>query len=436
MEPFQHAIPDFSQVRWEQVRNENGDARLMWVENGEIKEAQTNLYRCNICGEINYYPAANPKYCVFCHKKATFEPFTPAEIQELWMPYGMEPLLQPLGDIGGQINAFLSDHLYLEDYAQLEVLTRWIIASYRQDEFQFAPYLLFIGPVESGKTRALELISLLSYRGILHANISPSALCREITKYHPTICIDQAEHIFNTSNERGAEMYSIFMSGYRYDQKYVVASQDSDNDLVIRNVFGFKAMASTRVFDEAMATRSIIFYMKEGKPKIRELKEESLERARHIRNKLLYWRLCQEPLAPPTDHKKVYGRLREIYAPLSQVRSLLGWNDNELVDYILIDKRKKEQEMSETFEASILRKIKDIWENPDLEDAPPRILVKYLTEDPKDRTKIGYKLKAMNIERKHSKEGQYIDLEDPATVKQLKYLFRHFHIVDDEEEEK
>jgi len=46
----------------------------------------------------------------------------------------------------------------------------------------------------------------------------------------------------------------------------------------------------------------------------------------------------------------------------------------------------------------------------------------------KERRYIGYKLKSMNIKRKHGREGHYIDLNDEETKKQLRYMFDHFHI--------
>jgi len=181
MGPFTDRIPeDFSTVKWEQIRDEQGMPQVMWVENGEIKTAQANLYQCSICGEVNYYPE-KPQHCLYCKKKASFKPFTPPEIKELWKPYGMEFLLHPIDDIAGEINKFLDSYLYLEDYRQLEVMTRWIIASYRQDQFQFAPYLQFIGPVESGKNAGA---------GIDSAPVLPWHPARS----HNTRCAVQGDH--------------------------------------------------------------------------------------------------------------------------------------------------------------------------------------------------------------------------------------------------
>ena len=263
MEDFKFHIPDFSITKFEQIRDQDNKSRIAWVNDGGIKNVQTNIFKCDRCDTVEYYDTTHPIFCSACNKKSTFIPFTPTEIEELWMPYGIEPYEPPLDDLPLKINEFIDNHLCLKSYSEVEVLTRWIIASYRQDDFNFAPYLQFIGPIESGKTRALEMIKLLAYRGLLHAFITPSALCRELTMYHPTICIDQAEQIFNMKNERGAEMYAIFMSGYKSDQKYMVATKESDNGLVARDVFGFKAISSTRIFDEALSSRSIIFKMDE-----------------------------------------------------------------------------------------------------------------------------------------------------------------------------
>ena len=426
-------LSDPNILKIEQIRDEAGKSKIAWVDHvsNEIKDhLETDLYTCDRCDTETYSPRGRPIFCDECGHKSTFTCFTPPEFEELWLPYGIEPFLNPLDDLPGEISSFIDDHLCLRNDYELEVLTRWNIASYRQDDFSHSPYLQFVGPIESGKTRALKIISLLSYRSILHAFVTPSALCREITLYHPTVCVDQAEQLFDRKNERGAEMYNIFMTGNEAGQKYMVASKESDNELVARDVFGFKAIASTRVFDEALSSRSIIFKMKEGEPKIKEIGEESITRAKHLRNKLLYWRLCQQEL-PAADHPEIIGRLKEIYTPLLKMREVTGWNNNALVDFIRKDEIEKEKEMADTFEAEILRKIKSQWESLRGEgsiDSPSRIVVKQLSEDPKERLIIGRKLKAMDIDRKHSREGNYIDLEDDKTTKQLKYLFGHFHI--------
>lgn len=431
------------QKQIEQIRLEDGTPKLAWVNDERvIQYDDPGIAKCMKCGAVDTYSLKELRLsvCKSCGRITKLKQISPPEIEEPWLPYPEpEPLPRDLSveNIGNEISDILSKTLVLRNPQEYEILTSWIIASYRQQDWKSAPYLQFIAPVSSGKTRALEIVSLLSYRGVLYATISPAALCREIEKYKITPFIDQAEYNFDTRAEPGRENYSIWTSGYRKGQKYTKAKQDNDEDVIRRDVFRFKALASTRVFDSAIASRSITFYMRESTPKIRDIDDNLLERIQKVRSKLIYLHLLPEfPFIPPRAIREIdkldNGRLIEIYSPLISVSVSLGWGSLDVIDFAEKDSVKKKKEMQQTTEGLIVRVIKEMIDagtdgKTNLDGEMTGISIRTLSEKTSIDTRvIGHRLRALDIERKHDRDGAFIDLTDEETQEQLQYLFRKY----------
>lgn len=409
----------------EQIRTSENEVKLVSVDDeGVIQYDTLGLWKCRKCGETFQSFVSPPVSCECCMKGKRFDAVSPPIVKELWRPYS-EPII--FGELDGlyeNIAGFIQDHVVLRDMQEVEIMALWIIASYKQGCFDTAPYLQFLGAIESGKTRALEVLSMLCYRAVNLISISPAALCRLIERYTPTVLLDQAEQKFNLKSERGCEMYDIFMSGYKKGQRYIVASKEDESSIVSRDVFGFKAVASTRVFDHAFASRSIQFKMKQGSPKVKEISKESRDEAQRLRSMLLYYRLRKEPL-PELDIPLI-GRRRELYLPLFVVGDKFNITPDDVKELLVEDKKKMDSEMSDTTEADILREIKIVFHGIDEQE---RIRVSDIAQRLEIPARsLGYRLKAMNIDRKHGHDGAYIDLTDGKTTDELNYLFSKYHV--------
>ena len=68
--------------------------------------------------------------------------------------------------------------------ALYDILTSWIIASWVPECWKVVPYIFFYGPINSGKTRGLEILTTLSYRGLLSSNITTASLYRASEAWH------------------------------------------------------------------------------------------------------------------------------------------------------------------------------------------------------------------------------------------------------------
>jgi len=409
----------------EQIRLSQNEAKLVGVDlEGVIEYCDLGRWRCWQCDGEFFSSVSPPVGCPKCSKGRRFDSLSPPIFDEPWRPYGKPVIYEDLDSLFGKICEFIQDHLVLRSDVEKMVLALWIIASYRQQDFFTAPYLQFLGAIESGKTRALTVLYMLAYRAVNHIAISPSALCRRISLFHPTVLLDQAEQKFDLKRERGCEMYDIFMSGYQKNQEYVVASKDDDVNTVSRDVFGFKAIASTRAFDEALASRSIVFKMKQGDPGVKDLTDDSFRRADEIRNMLLYFHLKPEPL--PLVDPVISGRRRELFLPLLRAGVPFDISEEDVSDYLMIDKGVIADELSNTLEADILREIKIIQDAIDVMDSV-RIGEIAMRLDKKPEI-IGHRLKNMNIPRGHGRDGAFIDFNDKKTVTELKYLYSKYHV--------
>ena len=119
-------------------------------------------------------------------------------------------------------------------------------------------YLAFIGPKDSGKTRALEVIAQLAYRGMLSPSCSSAGIFRLIEMFGPTLCLDEAE-IYG--NEQKTESIAVLNAGYKRGQ-LVIRYNNDKKQMEGFSVFGHKALASTDVFVRTLESRSIIINMR------------------------------------------------------------------------------------------------------------------------------------------------------------------------------
>lgn len=258
------------------------------------------------------------------------------------------------------IKYYLKEHLFLSEPALYDILTSWIIATYTPEVWKSVPYLFFYGPIGSGKTRGLEVMMYLCYRGLLSSNISPSALYRAIEAWNPTVLLDETEIL---SKESKAEIFGLLNSGYRKGQ-YAVRVKNSQNgcDLELFNVFGLKALAGTYSLKKATESRSIIINtIKAGKIKVRVTIDE--KRALEIRNMLLGYRFYQLADVDVSGVSDVFldigdsldfanGRMLELYTCIIAVA---GEDKDNIIDYLKKLSKNKDSEELATEEAEIIQ---------------------------------------------------------------------------------
>jgi hypothetical protein len=220
---------------------------------------------------------------VFKHDGITYQP-----LERCPWPLATQPTpYSSAHELWKDLHNFIHDHLFLPSKELYDVLTSWTLATWLRELWTVVPYIFFYGPIASGKTRGLETLRGISYRGILASNISPAALFRASEEWHPTLFLDETE-IYNKDTK--TEVVGLLNSGYRKGQ-YAIRVKQTQNgsELQAFDVFGFKALAGTQGLAQALESRSILVRMIKARRKVERVIDE--DRATELRNKLLGWRL-------------------------------------------------------------------------------------------------------------------------------------------------
>lgn len=279
-----------------------------------------------------------------------------------------------------EVQQFIYDHLFLPSAELYDVLTAWVLATWISELWPVVPYVFFYGPIASGKTRGLEVLHRLCYRGILSGNISAAALFRSCEQWHPTLFLDETE-IYG--KETKIEVVGLLNSGYRRGQYAIRVKQTRHgSELEVFDVFGFKALAGTKGLAQALESRVIMIRMLKARRPVRRLIDEA--EATVLRNKLLGWRLYTLATCEPFELFELFsegipsldfadGRLIELFTCLLAV-------SNEGHENILKHARKTFEIRQFEEKASIEAEIIEILSKNNLRDEKGIVLTKDLTE--------------------------------------------------------
>jgi len=167
-----------------------------------------------------------------------------------------------------RIADFLSDYLVFEDQGMPLALALWVSMTHIFESFDAFPYLVITSYTKrSGKTRAAEMLSLISHNSQNSAGITPAALFRIITPIDgtvpPTIYFDEAELL---SSESASTMRALLNVGYRKGQTIPRVSGES---VINYKTYCPKAFILIGDVYDTLKDRSIIVNMKRAEPRKR-----------------------------------------------------------------------------------------------------------------------------------------------------------------------
>lgn len=421
------------------IVDDDGESKLLnFNKDGSLRLIPTGMFKCLKCGaEVKFADREELEigYCTACERTSRFKEVTPFPLPGEIFVQNPRPILLELDfNVFADMMSFVKDYLVYGNEGEYPIYCLGIISTWKPHWFASTPYFQFIGPIESGKTLALEIIKLLSYRGLLGPAVTPAALPRLIEKYRTNLLLDQAEIKLNNKTEMGQLLQAIFLSGYRRGQYYVTADPNDPSNVIIKDIYGFKALASERLFSTALTSRSVIFNMKEATPKknlyeytkqeFKYLTKEAFERIQNIRAQLLWYHfMVKRP--NPVDNP-LTGRIGEIFHPMITVASSLGLDTEEIVGFAKEKKKEFLEEMSGTETATILAYIQRKEYGI---DEVKSVKLKEMATDLNLRTQyVGYALQNLSVKRKRSRDGMYIDMTEQKTLNHLSFLYKKFGI--------
>ncbi len=266
----------------------------------------------------------------------------------------------------GDIAAFIAAHLEFPDDRYCHLLAAWVVCTWIHERMDYAPRLIFYGPTRSGKSRALKVLRLLSYRGLELINPSGAALFRIIEHYRPTVLIDEYHSLVG---DRVFEIDLLFKGGYENGSKIPRAKREG-REVDFFEAFSFLAVATKKLPAEDLQNRAVLVSMLE-KSKGEVRRRLDLDTARQLRTRLLALRMRalegridldsaveraraeaegEVPYEKGLDHLDDRGM--DVASSLLVACSLFN-TGNEVLQLIALSQGKARTELLETFEAQV-----------------------------------------------------------------------------------
>lgn len=261
---------------FEQIINPNGEMQYVFLSEA-VPKRHVSISKNKIVGTEEYIPLKKIVWPI-CEDLETEDGFY---LDNIYKNFDKTKLWQ-------DIKLFILEHVDLPDDRLYTVMASWILCTWIWEDIPVVPYLFFYGAKNSGKTRGLEILKELCYRGILGSTISTAAVYRTIEKHHPTLLLDETD---SWTREKRQELIGILNSGYRKGMYAIrcATGKNTDNEVRYFDVFGFKALAGTEQLKDTLESRCIIFNMMTNRRSVNLFIDQ--EQASTLRTRLLFWRL-------------------------------------------------------------------------------------------------------------------------------------------------
>jgi len=314
------------------------------------------------------------------------------------------------------------DHLDERVYDLMTAAVAW--SYFYRDIKGSTPYILFLGPWRSGKTRALEVLESICYKAVRVVDPSEASLFRSIELLRPTLLIDESQIV--DENVR-----AVMASGYRYGSKVMrVLDPEADgfDGIKFYDTFAFVIYASREEPPSDIFSRSITIHCEKNiRPTLKRIDEA---RALELRTRWLAQRLCHFGMINITfeEFQSDDGRLQELFSPLMVMVQTFG--DNEAAKSIESYGRQVERGLrdyeSSTPEAELVEAVARIVEERE-GDAPEVVLTSEILERLNNREwtphRVGKRMTALGFKRYRSPDGRRGYLVDLSLLARLKMRF-------------
>lgn len=199
-----------------------------------------------------------------------------------FVPEAQEPEHRPRGaDLLNEIELILRRYAYLQHDWHYHAITLWIAGTYFMSAFEYVSRLILVSPQpRCGKSRVLELIESLSYRGFMTSSVSGAYLVRRLNnldEHRMTLMIDEADTVLSRRHDDNAALDNVLNSGFKSTGVYS-RCEEVKGKYVERDFCTYAAVAiasiRTKHFRKATLDRAVIIEMQ------RRLKTEKVERLR------------------------------------------------------------------------------------------------------------------------------------------------------------
>lgn len=244
-------------------------------------------------------------------------------LEDRWSHNAMMDFIEhgePPKHVFKRLKAVIRDHIEFQKDAHYGLIAAWIISTYFHRCFFAFPYLFFFGKKQTAKTRAMQLLKLLSFNAVKGATTSHAAFIDTVDNLRGAFLTDQAESL---SNPKYPESIGLHADSYTLDggKKRLVVMNNGSRNVIEFDAFGPKAYAATKDIDPDLRDRCILISMirankefpyPDGNQPIWGELRDSLYRLL-----LTKWKQALE-IYPETGHG-LTRRVRELWRPLETV---------------------------------------------------------------------------------------------------------------------
>ena len=234
---------------------------------------------------------------------------------------------QPLCPEGlyDRIKSALKGYLELPSDAYYGLVAVWIIATYFAHAFPAFSFLLFCGPKESGKSKALEMLELMSFNSAKVQEITVAALGDTTDGMRGTLLIDQAESL-----KQG--LVGLLADSYKRAgaKRRIISSRKGKRVIREFSAYGPKVFASTKPLHADLADRCCCIAMQRSINAMPDLMGNEPQWA-EIRDACYRFLLLKwtEVLDVFNSIPSNGTRRGELWRPLQAVLSVLGVSEEE-----------------------------------------------------------------------------------------------------------
>lgn len=235
--------------------------------------------------------------------------------------------------------------------AQVTAAALWVLHTHAFAAAEATPYLhVTSAEKESGKTRLLEVLELITARPLKMSSATTAALGRVMAHDPPpTILLDESDNTFKRDREYVAALMAILNDGYRRGAKTLLCLPPKWEPAFMP-VFAPKALAGIGELTDTLASRSIRMELK------KRLSSEHVERFRRkaveveagpLQERLAEWadqNANELTGAEPVLPDELSDRTQDVWEPLFAIADAAGhsWPDRARAAAVELSKQGEE----------------------------------------------------------------------------------------------
>ena len=162
------------------------------------------------------------------------------------------------------VHTFIKRFVAFPSPACIDTVTLWAAHAHMVEHFYTTPRLAMLSPEpESGKTRVLEILDLLTPRPMLVFSPSVAAIFRKLAQEQITLLFDEVDTIFTKrgKDDQNEDLRALLNAGYRRGAS-IPRCVGPRHDVEEFAVFAAVALAGIGDLPDTIMTRSIVIKMR------------------------------------------------------------------------------------------------------------------------------------------------------------------------------